>query len=492
MLSPTMRLAAPLLMLGLVTCGGDGKQEDLLAPEDNGQIITDTVSFADPGLERAVRIALGDTIGVLDLDRVTAITQFEAKSRGIASLDGIGQLAHLIALNLQDNQISDLTPLAALTDLQYLDLSDNRVQDLSSLATLSHLAVLILDRNQVRDLAPLQGLTTLQSVALADNPADEAAVAALRGRGVEVEWPNQSKDDLEPDNGNTGPDPRAGAGAHIVLNVVTADGMPRVWATTPDGSRWVAFAYAKNSLDLALAPDGRALAYTDYDTLSHSYDIFRVKVGDDLLLNLTSDRASDRYPVWSPDGNTIAFVSGRNGDSEIYLVSADGGTAVNLTNHPLPDYNPCWSPDGHRLAFVSERDGAVDIWLMDADGASLVNLTRSRARDEQPAWSPDGQHIAFVSLVNGERAVCVIQIDGSGMSLVSTVDVSGGFFTGGYPTWSPDGQRLAFVDNDALHLVNPDGSNPVVFQTVGKVWLRPCWVADLASGFLGAEAASAP
>ena len=61
-------------------------------------------------------------------------------------------------------------------------------------------------------------------------------------------------------------------------------------------------------------------------------------------------------PRWSPDGRTIAFVSERDGNQEIYSMRADGRTPTNLTRSPAPDDSPVWSPDGERIAFV--RQGA--------------------------------------------------------------------------------------------------------------------------------------
>ncbi|NJN67618.1 MAG: hypothetical protein HC884_13355 [Chloroflexaceae bacterium] len=65
--------------------------------------------------------------------------------------------------------------------------------------------------------------------------------------------------------------------------------------------------------------------------------------------------------MWSPDGQQLAFLSERDGNVDIYLMSANGTNQRNLTNHPAYDGSPAWSPDGSRLAFVSSRDGACTI-----------------------------------------------------------------------------------------------------------------------------------
>jgi TolB protein len=124
--------------------------------------------------------------------------------------------------------------------------------------------------------------------------------------------------------------------------------------------------------------------------------------------------ASD--PAWSPDGKKIAFVrlNARLGEP-IYVVKADGGGLRNLTPKPVGAYaEPAWSPDGRKLAFVSERAGNSEVYVMNANGSGQRRLTRNPAFDGDPAWSPDGRKIAFVSHRDDSYGVYVMNADGSG------------------------------------------------------------------------------
>ena len=70
------------------------------------------------------------------------------------------------------------------------------------------------------------------------------------------------------------------------------------------------------------------------------------------------DPGDDSQPAWSPDGDTIAFVSDRDGNEEVYTMDAsDGSSQTDLTNDAAVDRAPDWSPDGARIAFQSDRDG---------------------------------------------------------------------------------------------------------------------------------------
>lgn len=84
----------------------------------------------------------------------------------------------------------------------------------------------------------------------------------------------------------------------------------------------------------------------------------------------------------------IAFVSDRDGNLEIYVMSANGTGVTRLTNNPANDQQPTWSPYGSKLAFVTDRDGNDEIYVMNANGTGVIRLTENAAYDDAPAWSP--------------------------------------------------------------------------------------------------------
>jgi Tol biopolymer transport system component len=120
-------------------------------------------------------------------------------------------------------------------------------------------------------------------------------------------------------------------------------------------------------------------------------------------IQLTFDAAPDLIPVWSPDGARIAFESGRDGNSEIYVMDADGSNPLNLTHNPADDHAPAWSPDGARIAFQSERDGASEIYLMNADGTEQVRQTFGPGLSLAPHWESGGSGIVY-SRIEGDTS----------------------------------------------------------------------------------------
>ena len=74
-------------------------------------------------------------------------------------------------------------------------------------------------------------------------------------------------------------------------------------------------------------------------------------------------------------GDRIAFVSDRDGDSEIFVMNADGTEVRQLTDNDDWDWNtyPSWSPDGDRIVFANDRDGDWEIFVMNADGTDTYS-----------------------------------------------------------------------------------------------------------------------
>lgn len=196
------------------------------------------------------------------------------------------------------------------------------------------------------------------------------------------------------------------------------------------------------------------------------------------LTRLTSNPAREVSPAWSPDGTKIAFSTNRDGNEEIYVMNADGSGQQNLTQHPADDFTPAWSPDG-RIAFTSTRDGNREVYVMNADGGGLANLTQNAASDDSdPAWSPDGSTIAFVSNRDGNFDLYLMDASGGNVRNL-TQDASA---VVARADWSPDGTKLALMravnvaSSYQIYVINADGTG---LHTVSPGHgITPAWSPD--------------
>jgi len=93
----------------------------------------------------------------------------------------------------------------------------------------------------------------------------------------------------------------------------------------------------------------------------------------------------------SPDGDRIVF----DLLGDLYLLPIEGGDAVRLTEGMAFDDMPRWSPDGESIAFISDRDGTDNLWLVAPDGTGLRKITSEVSHTlSSPAWTPDGDYLA--------------------------------------------------------------------------------------------------
>jgi len=176
---------------------------------------------------------------------------------------------------------------------------------------------------------------------------------------------------------------------------------------------------------------------------------------------------------------TIAFVSNRDGNDEIYLIRSTGTGLQRLTDNAGMDTDPSWSPDGSRLAFSRATAGGLRIFVMNADGSGLIALSTSATlvQDQRPRWSPDGQKIAFRRDVQSpESGLYVIGADGSGQThIAGAIDWYSPEWIRGYPmSWSPGSDRLTFVRNNDLYVVYANGAGEALIAP-GFVWSQTEW-----------------
>ncbi len=276
---------------------------------------------------------------------------------------------------------------------------------------------------------------------------------------------------------------------------------------------------------ISWSPDGSRIAYTSLRPPHNNlYEIYVVLANGAFPTRLTTSShlmgEVGACPVWSPDGSKLAFRSYRDGNSEVYIMNADGSNQVNVTHDPNHDYEPVWRPDGMGITFLSAVDDTTNpgiraywSWFVGTDGArreiiygawsdsmssfywfptgstfGLVcfsypgrqsstfvcdvivqgrncygkSIFHDSNKVEYAAWSPDGSKLSFVSNAEGRRNIYSVNTRGDNESPKRlTNSLTGEGATS--PAWSPDGAELVFAADwtgDAeIYIMNADGTN---------------------------------
>jgi Tol biopolymer transport system component len=201
---------------------------------------------------------------------------------------------------------------------------------------------------------------------------------------------------------------------------------------------------------------------------------------------LTSQPGAEFFPSISPDGKWIVYSGESSGNRDVYLQSVSGETAINLTHDCAEDdEQPAFSPDGEYIAFRSGRDGG-GIFIMGRTGEAVRRVTRAGFN---PAWSRDGTELAYTRVrteirpQNAEERseLLVVGVNGGEPRVLHKGDSM-------LPTWSPGGGRIAFSGRFVQGQIRAGVANIFTLRVAGGqpepltrgnfIDWNPVWAAD--------------
>lgn len=221
-------------------------------------------------------------------------------------------------------------------------------------------------------------------------------------------------------------------------------------------------------------------------------DVYRAGIDGADTLRLTPDTSDDRQPTSA--AGVVVFVSSRDGNGELYVMPATGGTAVRLTFTPANEADPALSPDGTKLAYTRDDGGLPRLWIANANGSGTFRATDSLdfagAVDASPSWAPTSDRVVFVSTTSGAARLYVLSLNDLSIAPIlpdTAPDVE--------PAWSPDGNRIAFASGAGggarIALLDLASHAVTLLTPASSQDGEPSWLADGRLVFLAEGAAPA-
>ena len=175
------------------------------------------------------------------------------------------------------------------------------------------------------------------------------------------------------------------------------------------------------------------LAYTSYKL--NNADIFSHNLVTGERHIVARYGGSNMSPAVAPGGRLVAMVLSKGGKPDLYVADIHGRGLQQLTHSREGVASPCWSPDGQTICYVSSDDGQAQLYRIGANGGAPQRIrTTGVFNATEPDWSPDGKMIAFTTQRGGFEVCIVPAAGGDVQSLVSGQDA----------TWAPNSRTLMF------------------------------------------------
>ncbi len=218
-------------------------------------------------------------------------------------------------------------------------------------------------------------------------------------------------------------------------SVVSAAGSSAILVRQDAGSgRVLSQTWSPSSaLVLDAQGDGRLV----FDTRSARQNLGEVAIaGGRPLRWLSRGESTDRQPVYSPDGERVAFSSNRGGGMNLWVVSTSTGKLRRVTDANV-NWDPAFTRDGRSLLWSSNRGGNFEIWTADVDGGGARQITHDGGSAENPTPTPDGQWVVYSSSHPQKAGLWKVRLDGSQPTQLVPGRVA-------LPEVSPDGRHALY------------------------------------------------
>jgi TolB protein len=228
-------------------------------------------------------------------------------------------------------------------------------------------------------------------------------------------------------------------------------------------------------ISLTWSPDGTRLAYVSFEERNgiNKPIVYVHTLATGRRAIIANERGSNSAPAWSPDGNRLAVVLTRDGNSQIYIVNADGSGLRRLSRSSGIDTEPTFTPDGKEIFFTSDRGGSAQVYRVSVEGGDARRVTFGGPFNARPQISPDGKSLAYITRRDKLFRVAVMELASQRETLVSEGPKDDS------PSFAPNSKWIIYSsrvgERDVLSAVSIDGKLRTRLSAEGSQVKGPAW-----------------
>jgi len=201
------------------------------------------------------------------------------------------------------------------------------------------------------------------------------------------------------------------------------------------------------------SPDGQSLAYVSFE--NKRAEVFIQHLATARRSMVSGFKGINGAPNWSPDGKQLALVLSKEQSPDIYVMDVASKKLTRLTHHRGIDTEPVWSADGKSIIFTSDRSGSPQLYEMAVSGGQPKRITFEGRYNAAADLSPDGKNVVMVYAEQGQYKIASLERETGQLTLLTDNNLDES------PSFSPNGRMVLYAstqgDKGVLYMVSLDG-----------------------------------